>query len=424
MVNWDNALAYSTIKVVKVRDWRLGCMHYFFQVAIFLYIVLYAVTFDQGFMYKEQIVGGSVTLNSRAPNLNDFGVENYAQNFSYCCESDDAFDCQNGTKPLNDTLKCLSWDSYLAEYPTSSNLELAITSRVTISSETVNDPATCTETNWPPTCEYIDDGAGEESFYIAGFEGYTIRIRHGCRGQIVDRQGVSTGEDAMSGKLVSTSGKTLRFWPDETPFAGQPQDDTRSGDIISVAELLEAAGLNLDEDFTSMGEISPRYDGINVLVNIEYEMVGIPGLTLRYVYKPRVLSALEYKIEEAIYTNARQSRTIYNRHGARFIFVQTGVVGTFDFQSLLVTLVTALGLLAVATTVTDLMMLNILENRKTYGKYKVLETEAFGDFRKLPEEEQKKIENRIGRSDGIYEDEIPTPPAPSKSTTNGDQSEA
>lgn len=41
-----------------------------------------------------------------------------------------------------------------------------------------------------------------------------------------------------------------------------------------------------------------RYDGINILVSINYEMTGVSGSGLQYTYIPRLLSDLEYKIEE------------------------------------------------------------------------------------------------------------------------------
>lgn len=65
------------------------------------------------------------------------------------------------------------------------------------------------------------------------------------------------------------------------------------------------------------------------------------------------------------YTGANE-REILNRHAVRFIFVQTGELGSFDFTSLLITMVTALGLLAVANTLTNLMMANVLDMRDLY----------------------------------------------------------
>lgn len=40
-----------------------------------------------------------------------------------------------------------------------------------------------------------------------------------------------------------------------------------------------------------------------------------------------------------------------NRHGIRFVFIQVGRIGKFDFQALLLTFVASVGLLAVSSTV-------------------------------------------------------------------------
>lgn len=42
-VNWDDTLAYSTVKTVTVRDYRLGLVHYFCLLLIALYIIVWSV---------------------------------------------------------------------------------------------------------------------------------------------------------------------------------------------------------------------------------------------------------------------------------------------------------------------------------------------------------------------------------------------
>ena len=54
-----------------------------------------------------------------------------------------------------------------------------------------------------------------------------------------------------------------------------------------------------------------RYDGINVIVFIRYDMAG--QTDLEYTYEPRALSDAEFKVEETFYTNNSQTRTIFNR---------------------------------------------------------------------------------------------------------------
>lgn len=133
MVDWNSLLAYNTVKVVKVRDWRLGTMHYIFQLCIFLYVVCYAVVLERGFMFKEQVVGGSVTLNSLPPFPGSAQKKN-ASELTYCCDEGDDTCIQNTS-----VLTCIYWDNLQAEYPPASNVEMAISSRVTVTQQTAPD---------------------------------------------------------------------------------------------------------------------------------------------------------------------------------------------------------------------------------------------------------------------------------------------
>ena len=40
MVAWNDVCAYSTSKVVKIRDWRLGFLNYLAQFCILIYVVV------------------------------------------------------------------------------------------------------------------------------------------------------------------------------------------------------------------------------------------------------------------------------------------------------------------------------------------------------------------------------------------------
>ena len=59
-----------------------------------------------------------------------------------------------------------------------------------------------------------------------------------------------------------------------------------------------------------------------------------------------------------------------NRHGIRILIKQTGDLGLFDAVATLTQLVTSLGLIAVATTITDYMMLYALDNSEEFTDLK------------------------------------------------------
>ena len=125
-----------------------------------------------------------------------------------------------------------------------------------------------------------------------------------------------------------------------------------------------------------------------MLIDIRYEMVGITGSSLKYTYQPRILSDLEYKIEQ-IKPTGESTRSVYNRHGVRFIVKQSGLLGEADPQATLLTLVTGLALLAVATTLVDGLMQYALKDRKAYQSFKTQETPDFGEIRELSDPERE-----------------------------------
>jgi hypothetical protein len=132
MPEWNNVCAYSTGKLVKIKDWRLGFLHYFAQFCIFCYVIV-TVILERGFMATEQIVGGSITLNSQIRREDSFafsqngnngyyksvgadsssagygGASSTYANATYCCP--EPATCVNSTSELD----CLYWDEMQAE---------------------------------------------------------------------------------------------------------------------------------------------------------------------------------------------------------------------------------------------------------------------------------------------------------------------
>ena len=62
-------------------------------------------------------------------------------------------------------------------------------------------------------------------------------------------------------------------------------------------------------------------------------------------------------------------RTTYNRHGIRIVITQTGRIGVFDMQTMLINLVVGFGLLAAATAVVDFIALSLCPLRALYNQY-------------------------------------------------------
>ena len=76
-------------------------------------------------------------------------------------------------------------------------------------------------------------------------------------------------------------------------------------------------------------------------------------------------------------TNASQYRVVRDAHGIRMDVLFNGLVGDFDFTTLLLQVTTSLALLALATTVTDQVMLFLMTYRRDYhaAKYEEVDPE-------------------------------------------------
>jgi hypothetical protein len=73
---YEDLFAYTTIKVVKTKDWRLSAMKRMFNAGVGVY-VLFTVVFYHGFLYKEIPV---VTVST---DVNGDSLNAELQNLSY-----------------------------------------------------------------------------------------------------------------------------------------------------------------------------------------------------------------------------------------------------------------------------------------------------------------------------------------------------
>ena len=133
-----------------------------------------------------------------------------------------------------------------------------------------------------------------------------------------------------------------------------------------------------------------RYDGIVLVAYIEYRnkrttyvsVTENEANSIEYVYTVRRVKQAEYKFESPDYFSDGTGRyVLFNRHGVRIVFKQTGKIGKFDLQSCLTNIVAAIALIKVATTFVELLMLYFLPERALYRAAKYKKTEDFSDVR-------------------------------------------
>eukprot|EP00300_Choanocystis_sp_HF-7_P023946 c25338_g1_i1.p1 GENE.c25338_g1_i1~~c25338_g1_i1.p1 ORF type:complete len:417 (+),score=93.99 c25338_g1_i1:32-1252(+) len=354
----DDVFAYDTIKVVRIRDRQLGLLHHFFQFGILLYIVFYVMIVGHGYLKYDQPVGVIRAGIQQCPT--GASCTSDLRQLPYCTENN------TGIAPL----PCRLYDEQEICYPIGQGDPMFVATRITesVQSRVCGAVATSCKGNiWNTT--------GTTSFYTAGVENWSIQLDHSVQAPSFSHPGDTKyqGDNRdLDGELVFVGSKEVLHF--------------QSGlvDNFPLSTLTRAAGVNLDSLSDSSGDNVPmRYDGIVLLVMIHYTNTYVtfaPAPRLRYTVSAKHIAKTEFKSVHPI-ANDGTVRTTWNMHGVRIEFVQTGAIGKFDFQTMLVQLVTALALLKVSTVVVDSIALYFKELKGLYRKAKIEETEDFSDVR-------------------------------------------
>jgi len=174
--------------------------------------------------------------------------------------------------------------------------------------------------------------------------------------------------------LTGWNGQRVTTLPCGTPAAAGTACGSRAvGDLLTVGQLLEAAGVELDDkaktkDANGTNLETIRSAGLTLLLTVEYT-AGLGNDGYSYTVNK---SALEDKatffgaFASAFDTKPGLHREIYDVHGLQLLFTMSGGLMAFDWTVLLLTLVTGLALVSVARTVANLFVLYVAPRRADY----------------------------------------------------------
>eukprot|EP01132_Coremiostelium_polycephalum_P008552 gene8552-10516_t len=350
MVNFniDSLFDYQTVKIVRIRDRRLGILHLVFLFAIICYISVGTIVLEKKYLATELPIG------SIRSSLMEPSEEYKNDNPPYCSSA--------GPEYMGfPTKQCQWWDETLVLYPPSSESSIFVTTRVTSSQERLNN---CSLTS--PNCRYTD--SQDQNFFIADVDNFTILIDHTLSAPTL---GIQYNAKQLAGKLLDSKGND--WTPPEPNVVGVPGED----DILTLDTIIQAAGLDsLDDPGLANSSRSIRDDGLLIMCFITYSNTfSFNPNRFRYTYQFSLIQNTKFKIVEPIYTTGIDDRYVINRHGVRIIFIQTGTLGKFDFQVMLLTFVSGIGLVTVATFIVDLLAVRLLPQRSRYQKLKYQESE-------------------------------------------------
>jgi len=309
---------------------------------------------------------GTVRINPMAPPERDKGKDNNwtdIVDLPYCKYGNRTK--LNGFKLLD----CKYFDSAIDVFPQAIDSSITISSRIKCSSQKTNNVYFNTsDTVWE------DEANTSEVYYLADIERFTLQIDHTFFAPILNLQ---DNAREMKGYIQYANGTDVKLCEPHVETLGA----VNVTDILSVCTLLRAAEIDIDNE-TVQDDECIRYSGAIFLVFIDYQnsLTRFFMPNTHYTVTVKLINNTEYKAVQAVYTKTLERRTIYNRHGLHFVFLQTGKLVKFDFQVLLLSLVSGMGLLAFSTTIVDLISTKVLGNKEVVSNLKYRTTPNLTQF--------------------------------------------
>lgn len=360
--NLNSFLAYETVKLVRIHDWRIGGLYWTLMSIIGVYVVGYEMLYQEGWRASTTATGLTrqgidLAWNTTVP--------------SYCLRDTEP----PGSRLPSGVVKrpCVFLDDMEMVFNRGPGF-MTVTTSINQTSQT----RTCSPFNlscthgthapdgwWRTAPDTASTHTYKNPYYVAHAEDLQIWLDHALLApdMFPDIHGNSR---ETSGKLVDQDGDTLR------EFTGVK-------DMLSLGDVMDAAAVSLDQYSDSVFHKSLgwtyRQSGAVIVLEIKYSNVRTNG-ELKYRVEAKRIKGLSVYVEEAIYPQYPTERVLLGRQGVLLLIQVTGNVGVFKFHLFLITLVAAFALTTMATMFVDMMALWVMPQREAYRECKYTSVEV------------------------------------------------
>ena len=433
----DALFAYTTTKLVRIQDRRLGIIKYAFWIAIFVYIAGIQLGYYSGYLQVFDPTG-TIRYSLRQPTIDqdgkpgcdpvtgnppfvdpsEFCHSDYAplSQASYCLQSGVQPGCPLGKYPSAHTTdsdgKPYCFNQYVCQINDFVDDQIVAQDSISMATyvQEVEQTRACSRSGtfngtcpqvWKAVLPISESNVRNDQYFVAGLENYTVLIEHSVHSLGAGVDAVSRNMDgklavpdnselcaekAAEGKSVDSSGKPTSTAP---CFIYPKKGSAQKLDVFTINDLVRASNSYFDD----WNQIPPkpgkpvkhsvRYSGVVLLLNIQYTNVrhfDVPG-NVSYTYHVSALPSSNPKFIHSVESTNMTHRVVQKRYSIKLQAIYTGTLGKFVFLNLLLQLTTSLTLFAVATTVTDYLAIYGLPDRKLYYNAKYELTEDFSDIR-------------------------------------------
>jgi len=352
-IDLDDLLSYQTVKYVTIRERKLGIIHLVLQFIIFTYIVLYTIIYQQRYLLPEAPYG-SIRATVREP---ESGYPN-AATLPYCLQNQSTYNSL-------DNYECVYMRGTDITYPPGQVSTIFVGTRIKDSYYNVSE--NCRSEPLNPTsyeCVPAPNPFKKILYYVADVEDFTLYMEHSIFGRQTE---LLVANFNCDGKMELRNGSKATI-PFDQPYPN------RTGDILDMQTIMNAANVASLDGSSGLGH-SYRYDGALIVAVVNYENYITDPKRLYYTYKLYVMPDQDVISMEPSKVLPDGTTVQRNWYGVRVLFMVVGLIGVFDFPTLLTSLVNGMVLIKVSTVIVDLIILYIMPSKKVYSAHKFESTE-------------------------------------------------
>eukprot|EP01100_Stratorugosa_tubuloviscum_P011227 TRINITY_DN497_c2_g5_i1.p1 TRINITY_DN497_c2_g5~~TRINITY_DN497_c2_g5_i1.p1 ORF type:complete len:376 (+),score=163.02 TRINITY_DN497_c2_g5_i1:113-1240(+) len=345
----EKILTYDTVKIVKIKDWKLGLIHYGVILLIIFYVVGYAIVWEKGYQTESTIVGYT-TLKVKGSGFT-------YKNGSY--EIYDAYDVVH--PPLEPSALFVSTIQHVTPFQTravceenDSGAKCTTDSDCTPGTPTKNG---VTEGSCGPNgfcevyawCPLENDADPVDEDVIKNVDQFTVFTRCSISFPLFGVTRDNIGDSLELGYNLFAIGDMVN----QTGYTWE--SITKTGAVIAV-------GINWDCDLDKdLSLCQPVFN---------FSRLDDPNNSFSSGFNYRMTDSyyLPYMVDNDV--TYQEYRDLTKLYGVRFVYLLSGVGGKFDIVPLVDNLASGLALLAIATVVADICALYILPGKKVYQSTK------------------------------------------------------
>jgi len=339
--DFDDVLAYDTVKLVRVLDRRLGFLYYAVNLVVILYVVVYIFLIKKQYLSEEKTTGWAI-CKVMQPQMSHLGIE---------------------------------WDVYdRVTNPGEQGAAFIPTRIVVTRGQTQGDycespPNNCTSDR--------DCDIGDENLQRSQCSPNKRCMRRGwCPAE--DPAAVTTESHELSFEDVELWFQTFVHYNDFNLDVSTTDEKTsvhfpnEKSNTYRLRDIVAMAGIE-PKDFSTNGAVVL----LNILFNCNLDSkqcdLKVESNTVD------IATGYNYVHNNVYWEDGVRKRDSYRMYGIRLLTFTTGFGTKTSLSQIILQLSSAVSLFSCAEIVADFWLQNVVPERRHYNHQKVIETEDFND---------------------------------------------